>query len=80
MCFIDVTHWHAPLYLPTLQQTVGVAAVSARNPQTGQQVAASLGSRFYANWREMLQKERPDFAFALGRHCDMAEVARFLEA
>ena len=78
VCFIDVTHWHAPLFCPTLQQTVGIAAVSARNPLTGRDVAAGLGSRFYADWRDMLRKERPDFVFALGRHCDMAETARFL--
>lgn len=78
VCVIDVTHWHAPHYYKTLQQLVGVAAVSARNPQTGQQVARDLGSRFYVDWREMLQKERPDFVFALGRHCDMADTARFL--
>jgi predicted dehydrogenase len=78
VCFIDVTHWHAPLYYPTLQQTVGVAALSARNPHTGREVAASLGARFYADWRGMIQQERPDFVFALGRHCDMAATARFL--
>jgi len=78
VCFIDVTHWHAPLYLPTLQQTVGVAAVSARNPRTGREVAASMGSRFYADWQDMLRSEHPDFVFALGRHCDMAETARYL--
>jgi predicted dehydrogenase len=78
VCFIDVTHWHAPLYYPTLQQTVGVAALSARNPHTGPEVAAGLGARFYADWRDMIRQERPDFVFALGRHCDMAETARFL--
>lgn len=26
----------------------------------------------------MIRKEAPDFVFALGRHCDMAETARFL--
>ncbi len=77
-CFIDVTHWHAPHYYPALQQLVGVAAISARNPETGREVAAGLGSRFYADWREMVLKERPDFVFSLGRHCDMAETARFL--
>jgi predicted dehydrogenase len=77
-CFIDVTHWHSPHYYPTLHQLVGVAAISARNPETGREVAASLGSRFYADWREMVQRERPDFVFSLGRHCDMAETARFL--
>ncbi len=28
VCFIDVTHWHAPPYYKTLQQLVGVAALS----------------------------------------------------
>ena len=27
VCFIDVTHWHAPPYYKTLQQLVGVAAL-----------------------------------------------------
>jgi predicted dehydrogenase len=78
VCFIDVTHWHAPLFYPTLRELTGVAALSARNPQTGRQVAADLGSRFYDDWREMIDRERPDFVFALGRHCDMAATARFL--
>ncbi len=77
-CFIDVTHWHSPHYYPTMQQLAVVAAISARNPETGREVAAGLGSRFYTDWREMVQKERPDFVFSLGRHCDMAETARFL--
>ena len=33
VCFIDVTHWHAPPYYKTLHQLVGVAALSARNPR-----------------------------------------------
>jgi predicted dehydrogenase len=77
-CFIDVTHWHAPPYYMTLQRLVRVAALTARTPQTGREVAASLGSRFYDDWREMVRKESPDFVFALGRHCDMAQIARFL--
>lgn len=78
VCFIDVTHWHAPLFYPTLHALSGVAALSARNPQTGRQVAVELGAHFYDDWREMVEKERPDFVFALGRHCEMAATARFL--
>ena len=78
VCFIDVTHWHAPSYYRTLRELAGVAALTARNPQTGKDVAAGLGARFYDDYREMVQKERPDFVFALGRHCEMAETARFL--
>ena len=78
VCFIDVTHWHAPSYYRTLHDITGVAALTARNPETGKGVAASLGSQFYDDWREMVAQERPDFVFALGRHCEMAETARFL--
>ena len=78
VCFIDVTHWHAPSYYRTLQELTGVAALTARNPQTGKGVASSLGAQFYEDYRDMVQRERPDFVFALGRHCEMAETARFL--
>ena len=78
VCFIDVTHWHAPSYYRTLHDLTGVAALTARNPETGQAVASSLGSRFYDDWRDMVAREHPDFVFALGRHCEMAETARFL--
>ncbi|HYZ23673.1 MAG TPA: Gfo/Idh/MocA family oxidoreductase, partial [Rhodopila sp.] len=36
------------------------------------------GCRAYGDYRELCVTERPDFAFALARHCDMAELARFL--
>ena len=78
VCFIDVTHWHAQSYYRTLRDLTGVAALTARNPETGRAVASCLGSRFYDDWREMVAQERPDFVFALGRHCEMAETARFL--
>ena len=78
VCFIDVTHWHAPSYYRTLRELTGVAALTARNSQTGKGVAEGLGAKFYEDYREMVQRERPDFVFALGRHCEMAETARFL--
>ena len=76
VCFIDVTHWHAPSYYRTLRELTGVAALTARNPQTGKGVAEGLGAKFYEDYREMVQRERPDFVFALGRHCEMAETVR----
>ena len=78
VCFIDVTHWHAPAYYRTLRELVGVAALTARNPQTGKDVADGLGALFYDDYQEMVRREGPDFVFALGRHCEMAETARFL--
>ncbi len=78
VCFIDVTHWHAPSYYRTLRELTGVAALTARNPRTGKDVADGLGAKFYEDYREMVRQEHPDFVFALGRHCEMAETARFL--
>ncbi len=78
VCFIDVTHWHAPSYYRTFRELTGVAALTARNPRTGKEVASSLGARFFEDYREMVRQEHPDFVFALGRHCEMAETARFL--
>ena len=45
-CFIDVTHWHAPPYYMTLQRLVGVAALTARTPQTGRRWQRAWGPGF----------------------------------
>jgi len=79
---IGVSHWHTPFYLdPTLEQPdVTIVGVSDPDPERAQQVAAKAACPAFADYREMCAQLRPDFAFALGRHCDMAEEARFLIA
>ena len=53
VCFIDVIHWHSASYyraLKGLGDLVDLAAVSAGNPQTGQQVAKDLGTPIRGKW------------------------------
>jgi predicted dehydrogenase len=77
---IGVSHWHTPFYLdPTLAQAdVTVVGVSDPDATRAEPVAAQAGCAAFTDFREMCAQLRPDFAFALGRHCDMAEEARFL--
>jgi predicted dehydrogenase len=77
---IGVSHWHTPFYLdPALEQPdVTIVGVSDPDVARAAPVAAKAGCPAYPDYREMCAQLRPDFAFALGRHCDMAETARFL--
>lgn len=77
---IGVGHWHTPFYLdPSLElPDVVVAGVSDPDRQRAEQVATRARCPAFTDYREMCAELRPDFVFALGRHCDMAEEARFL--
>ncbi|HYZ23895.1 MAG TPA: Gfo/Idh/MocA family oxidoreductase, partial [Rhodopila sp.] len=77
---IGVSHWHTPFFLdPCLElPEVRIVGVSDPDPARAEPVAAKAGCRAYGDYRELCVTERPDFAFALARHCDMAELARFL--
>lgn len=77
---IGVSHWHTPFYLdPTLDMPdVSIVGVSDPDLARAQEVAARARCPAFVDYREMCATLRPDFAFALGRHCDMAEEARFL--
>ncbi len=79
VCFVEVGHWHAPYYYRgAAAQGVQVAAVSDRRREVAERVAGELGCRSYTDYRTMVERERPDFVFSLGRHCDMAGIARYL--
>jgi predicted dehydrogenase len=77
---IGVSHWHTPLYLePALAlDDVAVVGVSDPDPARAQAVAERARCPAFADYRELIERARPDFAFVLGRHSDMAESARFL--
>jgi predicted dehydrogenase len=77
---IGVSHWHTPFYLnPSLDlPDVVVVGVSDPDLERAAEVAARARCPAFHDYRDMCAKLRPDFAFALGRHCDMAEEARFL--
>ena len=77
---IGVSHWHTPFYFDPAMDMKDVQIVGVSDPDVSR--AESYASRascpVFADYREMCAQLRPDFAFALGRHCDMAEEARFL--
>jgi predicted dehydrogenase len=77
---IGVSHWHTPFYLnPALEQSdVTIVGISDPDAARAEPAAAKAGCPAFTDYREMCTQLRPDFAFALGRHCDMAEEARFL--
>lgn len=79
---IGVSHWHTPFYLdPSLAlPDVTIVGVSDPDLARAESVAMKAGCPAFVDYQEMCGKLRPDFAFALGRHCDMAEEARFLIA
>jgi predicted dehydrogenase len=79
---IGVSHWHTPFYLDPLLTMLDVSVVGVSDPDLIRATEIAAGARCpaFADPREMCAKLKPDFAFALGRHCDMADEARFLIA
>jgi predicted dehydrogenase len=77
---IGVSHWHTPFYSePVLaMQDASIVGVSDPDATRAAPLAAKANCPVFADYREMCAKLKPDFAFTLGRHCDMAEAARFL--
>jgi predicted dehydrogenase len=77
---IGVSHWHTPFYLDPLLTMPGmtVAGVSDPDLARAEEVAAKAHCPAFRDYRDMCARLKPDFAFALGRHCDMAEEARYL--
>jgi predicted dehydrogenase len=77
---IGVSHWHTPFFLnPCLEiPDVTIVGVSDADPSRAEPTAAKAGCKAFTDYREMCAVLKPDFAFALARHSDMAELARFL--
>jgi predicted dehydrogenase len=80
---IGVGHWHTPLYLDPLLQQPGVAISGVSDPDLAiaKQYGERLGCDYTTKPGELYSRSRPDLAFVLGRHCDMAaEVAALIAA
>lgn len=80
--YIGASHWHLPIYLNPVLKMEDASVVGIHDPS--KEVASSLGRKLGCEWssdyRELCERTAPDFAFVLGRHCDMAEaVAHFVE-
>jgi predicted dehydrogenase len=79
---IGVSHWHTPFYLNPLLSMPGMSVVGVSDPDLGRagEIGAKAHCPAFDDYREMCARLKPEFAFALGRHCDMADEARFLIA
>jgi predicted dehydrogenase len=78
---LEASHWHAPLYFDQIEaEGARVLGVSDRNRQIADAVARRFRARGYDDWRELLAAEHPDFAFAFGRHSEMAAIGEALVA
>jgi predicted dehydrogenase len=78
---IGVSHWHTPFFLEPLLEMAEVAIVGVSDPDISRAepvAARAKGAPVFADYREMCARLRPDFAFALAPHRDMAALARFL--
>ncbi len=77
---IGVSHWHTPFFLDPVLGMADATFVGVSDPDLSraEPIAAQAKCPAFADYREMCAQLKPDFAFALARHCDMAELARFL--
>ncbi|MGH2469859.1 MAG: Gfo/Idh/MocA family protein, partial [Chloroflexota bacterium] len=80
IAFIGVAHHHTAFYLQPVQRMVQhhVTAVADPNPEVARAMGEQVGCAWSADYRALLAGHRPDFVFALGRHCDMSAEAEFL--
>lgn len=77
---IGIGHWHQKLYLDPLRKLGDVAIVGVSDPEAevASHWADELGTVADTDYQDLCDKVRPDFVFALGRHCDMAAEADYL--
>jgi predicted dehydrogenase len=80
VAFIGISHWHAPMYYIPASRSAGmrVVALTDPDPTVVEPEAAKLECKAYTDFRAMLTEVKPDFVFAFGRHCDMADIANGL--
>lgn len=78
--FIGASHWHLDLYLLPLLEVPGVQLVGVADPDpvAVKRLTERLGCAGDTDFRALCHRLKPDFVFALGRHIDMPDEARFL--
>jgi predicted dehydrogenase len=77
---LGVSHWHAPLYYRPAARLAGVriVGVSDPDPSVAERVGRELGAPSFVDDHELLDRTRPQFAFAFGRHCDLPDITTAL--
>jgi predicted dehydrogenase len=80
IALIGVSHWHTPFYLNPLLTMPEISVIGVSDPDLvrAEELGAKAHCPSFTDYHEMCARSQPDFVFALGRHCDMAEEARFL--
>jgi predicted dehydrogenase len=80
----EVSHWHSVYdasYLSILRDLgCDIVGVSDRSEKIARERADRFGAAPFTDYRRMIETTRPEFVIALGRHCDMPEIFRFLVA
>jgi len=78
----EVSHWHSAYdasYLRILRDLgCDIVGVADRSARIAEERAHRFGSTPFTDYRQMIEATRPEFVVALGRHCDMPEIFRFL--
>jgi len=78
----EVSHWHSAYdasYLHILRDLgCEIVGVSDRSERIAADRARRFGSTPFTDYRRMIEATRPEFAIALGRHCEMPDIFRFL--
>ncbi len=75
--FLGLSHLHPRSYATLFQAIPGTSLVAAAdsNPAVLESFAKDLGVRGYADWRELLRKERLDLALIFLPHADCPDAA-----
>ena len=79
IAFIGISHWHARHYYRAVSRLSKHTIVGISEPDTGplQRVSAELGAPGYADYRDLIEAQKPDFAFIFGRHSELAATTQF---
>jgi len=75
--FLGLSHLHPRSYLPLFQAVPEATVVAAAdpNPSVLESFATDFSLRGYADWRELLERERLDLAVIFLPHADCPEAA-----
>ena len=55
-----------------------IVGVSDRSARIAGDRAEQFGGSPFTDYRQLIEATKPEFVIALGRHCDMPEIFRFL--
>jgi predicted dehydrogenase len=78
----EVSHWHSvndASYMCILRDLgCDIVGVSDRSARIAGERVEQFGGTPFIDYRQMIEATKPEFVIALGRHCDMPEIFRFL--